>query len=689
MSTEPIAGADIGGTFTDIVVLHDGRLSVDKVLNDPADLAGTVINGLAGPLAQLGASATDVGALLHATTVATNALLERRGTTVGLITNEGFEDLLEIGRQRSPDPFDPHARRPAPLVDRGLVAGVRGRLSATGEVLTPLDEDGVLRAYEQLIARGVGAIAVCLLHSHVNPAHELAVLDLASRVSGHRPPLFLSHQISPEAREYERTSTTSIAAYLSEAVGTYVGELATRVRQFGGSAPLWVMKSNGGIVPSRMAVDHPHQLVESGPAAGVVGAACWARELGIDDLMTFDMGGTTAKAALIIGGQPGMNHNFEVGGAAHAGDFLVKDTGYPLRTPVVDLAEVGTGGGSIAWLDDAAALRVGPRSAGADPGPACYGRGGSDPTVTDADMVLGYLGNFDGSCMLDLDLESARVAITRLAGDLGLTVEATGEGIVSLAAAQMADAVRLVSVSRGQDPRRLPLMAFGGAGPVHAWAVARILGIERLLIPPAPGVASAIGLLTAKYAIEQTRGVLLRGDSEQDCGELRSVASELERSCTELQRAGAGSGGPAPDTRYQLAMRYRGQSYEIDVTLADVDAINPVSLMSEFAREHERVYGFAGQRRPLEVTVVRVTQNRPVVQYVAAGIPRERVPTQTVPAWFDGRWWDCQAIDRMDVGDRPIEGPLLVRQPDTTTVVPPGARAVADAAGYLTIEGLA
>jgi N-methylhydantoinase A len=680
VNTKLLAAVDIGGTFTDIVII-DSRSSgsvrhTAKVPSSPSDPAGAVLGGLQQVLSSIGRTLADLDSVMHATTVATNALLERTGSRVAFCTNTGFEDLLQIGRQRNPDPFDLSRSKLVPLAQSGDVIGVPGRLNAVGEVVDDVAVDAAVDRVRTLVADGVQAVAICLLHAHVNGAHERALRDaLAYAVPG--LPVIMSHEVAPEAREYERASTSVISAYLFGAVNRYLTELTDRLSSHGGPKAVWVMGSSGGMLPASLAAQQAHALIESGPAAGVIGAAGWATGLDVSDLITFDMGGTTAKGALVVGGKPRLNYDYEVGGPAHAGNFLMKDTGYPLRSPVVDLAEVGTGGGSIVWEDAAGSLRVGPRSAGAEPGPACYGKGGVEPTVTDADAVLGRNSNFRGNSIGTIDVERAREAFRPLAKSRGTTVEDVAEGALALAAAQMADAIRLVTSSRGHDPRSLAMMPFGGAGPVHAWAVARHLGIRRLIVPPVPGVASAVGLLSAPFTVEQAQGVRLGVDFDRDLAAAMDVITELtERAHAVRDRSGrTDASGAAPTTVVSLGMRYVGQSYEVVVDLPDDQVrIDRDELVAAFRSSHEQAYGFAGSGRNAEIVVVRLRMLEALTAPPSANAPAaESVDRPTSPVMFDGTWWDAELVERAAVGDRVVTGPALIQQADTTTVVPPGA----------------
>ena len=676
MSEELRIAVDIGGTFTDVVAAIGERLVTTKVPSTPADLSLGVVEGIAAVTRQLGAQPSQIAVVIHATTAATNALLERRGARVGLVVTEGFRDILEIGRQRRYDPYDLQTPKLAPLVPRDLVIEVAERLDAQGNVVRALDEASVREASALLHAAGVEAIAVSFLHAYRNPVHERR----AEALLRDGVPVFVSHDIVPEAREFERTSTTVIAAYLAPIIVQYLAALEQRLSDIGAPRHFWVMKSSGGLFASDAARSHPEELVESGPAAGVIGAAAAARELGELDIISFDMGGTTAKAALIRGGTPRLNYEYEVGGAAHAGGFLHKGTGYPLRIPVIDLAEVGTGGGSIAWMDEAGALRIGPRSAGAVPGPACYGRGGTEPTVTDADLALGYLDAEAASQYLgSLDLDRARAAIeVHVARPLHLTIEEAARGIFDLANAQMADAVRLVSVAKGFDPRELVMIPFGGAGPIHAWAIARELGITRILIPPHPGVYSAVGLLGADIRVDLARGLRIRLADAQARADIERIGAELERDARALlERQGQNLSDIA--VSHAADMRYVGQSYEITVPIEHL-----AHLREAFDVEHERAYGQANAGAPVEIITLRVVASVPGARLRFRGSGDSYTAQASARTMqFDGRALAVPVVARGTLDENGVLGPTAVVQSDTTTIVPPGGRLRAAANGFL------
>lgn len=667
---------DIGGTFTDVMAVQGDRVSAAKVLSTPEDLSVGVMSGIEAAVSQLGARVADIAFVVHATTAATNALLERRGARVGLIVTDGFRDILEIGRQRRFDPYDLQRPKLAPLVPRERVVEVPERLDAGGNILIALDEAAVRAAFAVLRAQDVDAIAVSFIHAYRDPRHEQRVLELATAdLIGAETAVFASHRIAPEAREFERTSTTVIAAYLAPVVGHYLQALAEKLEAGGASRRYWVMKSSGGLFDSEVARAHPEELVESGPAAGVIGAASVARDLGIPDIISFDMGGTTAKASLIHGGVPAMNYEYEVGGAAHAGGFLQKGTGHPLRVPVIDLAEVGTGGGSIAWIDEGGALRVGPRSAGASPGPVCYGRGGTEPTVTDADLVLGYLDEVgSGQYLGRMSLDAARDAIkTRIADPLGMSVEVAARGIFDLANAQMADAVRLVSVAKGVDPRELTLVAFGGAGPVHAWAIAQQLLIGTILIPPHPGVYSAVGLLGADFRVDLSRGVRVALAGTAAGADLSQIFSLLATEATK-EMLSQGHAADSVEIRYAADMRYVGQSYEVNVGLPVRAPVDTEQAQAAFHAEHARLYGHASEGEPVEVITVRVSASTAGAPPSLAGDAPPAAPLQhrTRDLSFEGAVLPTQVHSRAGLG-AVTDGPAAIEQSDTTIIVPPGA----------------
>ena len=518
-------GIDIGGTFTDIVATtSDGRVITHKIASTPHDYGEGIIDGLRALLEPRNGMVADV---LHGTTIGSNTILEGKGARTALITTKGFRDILEIRDLRMPVLYDLHWTKPRALVERRLRLEVIEKLRPDGSVATPLDAASVTAAIDMLRGEAVQSVAICLLHSYANPAHERAVAD-AVRAALPDVAISVSHEILPEIKEYPRTSTTVINAYVQPVVRAYVTSLVARLRELGIEAPLQLMQSNGGLASADFAAIAPAHIIESGPAAGVVGGAALATKLNEPRVITFDMGGTTAKAGLVENGEVLRSEALEVGAGVMAGSRLLVGAGYLLKLPAIDLAEVGAGGGSICRLDAGGAPKVGPDSAGADPGPVCYGRGGTEPTITDCNLVLGYLdpaGLVGGA--LKLDVDAARSAIARsLAEPLHRSVEEAAFGMLRLASASMMRAIRAVSVERGRDPRQFALLAFGGNGPLFAAAIAAELGIARVIVPPLPGVFSAFGLLVADTEHHSTQSLRMRLD-EADAARITTVLETL------------------------------------------------------------------------------------------------------------------------------------------------------------------
>ena len=492
--------ADIGGTFTDIVLLsRSGRYWTKKVSSTPDDFARGVIEGMKLLLEEEDLLGSDLAEIIHGTTVATNAVLENKGAKTALVTTRGFRDVLELRRLRVPQLYNAFYRPPEPLVERRLRLEVDERMGPGGTVIRQLDEDSLTPALDRLRTDAPEAVAVCLIHSYSNPEHEKRVGEII-RKELPEAYISLSVEVLPEIREYERTSTTVINAYLGPIIKNYLDSLVRQLQESGTNSPVRIMQSNGGLMSARRAAEAPVHILESGPAAGVVAAEEMGKRIGLKRIIAFDMGGTTAKASLIENGQRSWTTEYEVGAGISLSSRLVKGGGYAVKVPVMDLAEVGAGGGSIVWIDRGGALRVGPQSAGAVPGPVCYGLGGKDPTVTDANLVLGYINPVQlagGSVALrgDIAVESLRVNV---AERLGLSLLEAAYGVHTIANISMIRAIRAVSTYRGRDPREFALLAFGGSGPIHAVGIARSLDISQVVIPPSPGVFSAIGLLEAQ-----------------------------------------------------------------------------------------------------------------------------------------------------------------------------------------------
>ena len=677
-----LIGVDIGGTFTDIVALDGaGRLVLAKVPSTPKDLLEGIGHAVARVLALAGAPASSVERFIHGTTVATNAVLEQKGAVTAVLTTEGFEDVLEMGRQKRSRMYDldMDAETPTFVAPRRRRIGIRERLDARGAVLVPLDEDQVRAAVAALARDGVQALAVCYLFSFVDPAHERRTREICREVAPELS-VSLSSDVDPTFREYERLVVTAFDAYLGPVVKRYLAGLAVTLRGLGiGGVPL-VMRSRGGIVSAGLAAQEPVTLFLSGPAGGVVGARFAAARSGVADFVSLDMGGTSNDVAVVRGGQPLIAAEGSIGP-------------YPVRTPMVDVNTIGAGGGSIAWIDGAGGLRVGPLSAGADPGPACYGRGGEQATVTDANVLLGYLDpeRFAGGLMR-LDVAAAERAVGAVGRRLGLSPSAAAAGIHRVINARMADQIRLVTVKRGYDPRRFSLVVLGGAGPVHGVALAEEMGRAEVIVPEAPGVLAAFGLLAA--AIEHQHARTLPGRA--DALDLAAVA----RCLADLDAAGrarmAEEGVPAEAVRvaYAADMRYVGQAYELEVPLAaPVTAAAVAEAVRAFHAAHERVYGYARAEQPVELVNFRAVHRYPLPE------PRLEPPAPGTralgearvgerPAHFGAAGFVPTAIydrARLPLGAS-VPGPAIVEQTDTTTVIPPGYAAAVDPSGNLRIR---
>ncbi|HKF75537.1 MAG TPA: hydantoinase/oxoprolinase family protein [Candidatus Dormibacteraeota bacterium] len=686
-------GVDIGGTFTDGMLIDEatGEVSIAKVLSTPADPAAGFLEATARIVREDGVRPADVRFVVHGTTVATNAIIEGRTARTGFVTTEGFRDMLEIARQTRPSLYDLRFEKPPPLVGRDLAFGIPERLDAEGRVLAELDEGAVREAARELGRLGVESVAVCLLHSYVNPSHERRVAELI----GEELPgvlVSISSDVAPEIREYLRASTTVINASIRPVVAGYLANVEARLRDAGIAAELLVMQSSGGVYSSRAAGERPAFMVESGPAAGVIAAAALGAGLDRPEIISFDMGGTTAKVGLIRGGEPTITKEYQVGASAHAGIAGLAASGYPLRTPVIDLVEIGAGGGSIAWVDSGGMLRVGPRSAGADPGPVCYGRGGTEPTISDANVVLGRLDpDYFLGGEIPLDVERARDAIERrCAEQLGMGVIACANGIIEIANAAMVNALHLVSVQRGYDPRHFALVAFGGAGPVHANTLARDTAIPEVIVPPRPGIFSAMGLLSTDLRRDHL-ATFLRPAAAIDPVELEAAFQRLESGAVAELRAERMADADIASSRF-LDVRYLGQSYELPIPVQP-GAFGAGALAAaerHFHQEHERAYGHSAPEEPLEVVSVRVV----AVGRIARPEPRavgkrdEPAPRTLRPVYFaelDG-FTDCPIYDRYSLGEGArISGPAIVEELDSTTVLHPGYAASVDRHGNLLI----
>jgi N-methylhydantoinase A len=688
-------GVDIGGTFTDIVFLgeHGERLT-KKVSSTVDNYATAIVDGLATLICETGVDA-EIVELLHGTTVASNAILELKGARTGLITTRGFRDVLEIRTLRMPRLYDLSWTKPPPLVERYLRVEVDERINAKGEVERPLAEAVAARAIQKLADEGVEAIAVCLIHSYANPVHEQLIKEIAARMAPSLT-LCISSEVLPEIKEYERTSTTVINAYVRPIVEKYLSSLTAELTRIGVEAPLLLMQSNGGLTTAKAAALRPMNIIESGPAAGVVGVQALARQIGIGKAISFDMGGTTAKASLIENGEVTRALEYSVGGGVMIGSRLLSGAGYTLKVPAIDLAEVGAGGGSIIWIDAGGALQVGPQSAGASPGPVCYDTGGTEPTLTDANVVLGYINpdQLVGGAVKLNAAKSRLVMEERIAGPLGMSLEKAAHGAFLIAGSNMIRAIKAVSSERGRDPREYALVAFGGNGPLFAAAMAEALMIGRVLIPPSAGVFSAYGLLYSDvaYQFTKTRKALL---AEIAPTELSAILGELEMDAR-TRLAEDGFSADRVELTRRAALHYQGQSFELEVPLpAGAIGEAELALIEEaYGIEHEKTYGHrAGADEPVELVTLKVVgrglPDAPRAALAAnAELPRGVLIAEPVRRAYFGPacgWQDTQVINRADLVE-PRSGPCIVEEYDATCIVPPGARASLDRFGNIVME---
>ena len=649
-------GVDVGGTFTDAALAGHGRLFTAKVPTTPADQSEGVIAAVEEVLARAGLDPGDVDRFAHGMTVATNALLEERGARTALVTTGGFGDVLAIGRQARPQLYRPCAQPPEVLVPSERRFEVAERVTPEG-VAQPLSADSLADALARIEESRAESVAICLLHSYVDAAHERAIADaLAERLP--QVHVSASHEVLNVFREYERTSTTVIDAYLSPLLGRYLERLASRARERGLPVPA-IMSSGGGLIESDTAAAHAALTVLSGPAAGAVGAAILGRRAGADHVLSFDMGGTSTDVAVVDDGEVRQSTQQTIAGRA-------------LQLPMVDVHTVGAGGGSIGWADPGGALRVGPRSAGADPGPACYGRGGTVPTVTDANLVLGYLGA--GAALAGdvvLDGEAAERAVDALGRRLGLDRAATAWGIARVADHEMAQALRVVTVERGVDPRGYALVCFGGAGPMHAARLAEELEIERVICPSGAGVLSAVGLVVSGARRDFVRSVLL-AEPAVAAGEGADAAAEL------ADRARAELPGARLEASYDL--RYHGQAHELTVP-APLDA-SAASLRAGFDAAHQERYGYADDQAEIELVNVRVAAIADAPQ-LALGTGGERAPVEEHKrvARFGDDVLEAAVVRGEPAAGARFDGPAILELPETTVVVPPGWQAVSEESG--------
>jgi N-methylhydantoinase A len=683
-------GVDIGGTFTDVVLLGaDGSVHSAKVLSTPDDYARGVVEGAIDLLAERGVGGDEIADVVHASTVASNTILEGRGARTALVTTEGFRDVLEMRRLRIPVLYDIQFEVTPPLVPRRLRYEVRERLGPRGEGWVELDEESVRSAARQIRDEGVEAVAIALLHAYADDRHERRVEAIVRAVVGDDVYVTRSSEILPEIREYERTSTTVVNAYVGPSIGRYLRSLVGRLRDAGIEARLDVMQSSGGTLTPGTAEREPAHLIESGPAAGVMACSYLGRLTGRGQLISLDMGGTTAKAAIVEDGLPVRTSEYEVGAGINLSSKLVKGGGHPVKLPFIDVSEIGAGGGSIVSIDPLGSVSVGPVSAGSVPGPACYGIGGDEPTLTDALLVLGYLGAAQlGGGAITLDPDRARLALDRVvATPLGRSVEEAAHGVLLLAVATMTRAVKAVTTYRGRDPRDFTLCAFGGNGPLTGVEVARALGIRRVLVPPAPGVFSALGLLFSDTEHEVVRTLMLRGD-DITAERLESAFGRLE---TEARAHVDRDGDAAVVVSRSADVRFAGQAYELPVPVPTGE-IDVARLRADFVAEHVRTYGHGSADDTVDVVSVRALarlERTAAQRYDPVAAIRSTPPMEGSRLAYFGPvsgLVETTVCNRAWLLGKSARGPLLVDEPDSTCVVPPGCVARVDDHGNIEVE---
>ena len=687
------AGADIGGTFTDLVLLSSqGRLFKRKVPSTPEDYSRGISQGLDALLREIGAKPGDLTEIVHATTVATNTILEGKGARTALITTRGFRDVLEIGRLRVPRLYDLAYVKPKQLASRRHRYEVSERMAADGTVDTPIELEELGSIARSIIEERIEAVAVCLLNSYSNPEHEIAVRDQLALLLPSAVYVSCSFEVLPEIREYERTSTTVVNAYLGPIVRSYLSALTGRLRAMGASCPVRIMHSAGGLMTAEAAISKPAYIIESGPAAGVIAGAYMARLAGYADVITVDMGGTTAKAAIIEAGEPARTTEYEVGAGINVSSKLVKGGGHSVKLPFIDVSEIGAGGGSLVGFDEGGLLTVGPESAGSVPGPACYGNGNDVPTLTDAFVALGYLnptGIAGGT--VGIDAARARHALeVCVAQRISKPLPDAALGVQAIATATMSRAVKAVSTYRGRDPREFVLFAFGGNGPMIAVEIAKAMGMRTVLIPPNPGVFSAMGLLFSSIEHEFTAADF-RSLSSSDGEALEEGFIRLEDRALAAMRAEGYAEGALTLERF-CDLRYEGQAYELTVATPSVgNAQTSVEhALDGYHAEHRRTYGHAVPGNPVELVNRRVK-----VRVARSGggdadpwsVVASDAPTGWRNAWFDGCGEvSTPVVQRGHLVGRSRAGPLIVEEYDSTLVVPPGAVATTDRFGNIVVE---
>lgn len=691
-------GADVGGTFTDLVLLRsDGHVVTKKMHSGRGGYHQPILDGVKQLLAETGAKPSAITEVCHGSTIATNALIQRQGALTGLLTTKGFRDVLELRRLRRPNSNDLLWDKPEPLVPRRLRLEVQERMSAQGEVLVHLDTAGVRRAIETLVHQGAESVAVCLLNSPFNPVHEEAIAGIL-RQEYPSLAVSISTEVFSAIREYERTSTTVVNAYVMPLVATYLAAFRKGLTEMGIEAPLLIMGSNGGVITARVAMERPALVVESGPAAGVIGASEIAKEVKVQNLVCMDMGGTTTKAAMLEDGQPSFAPEHEVGGETSQGSWLGQGGGYHLLGRCIDLSEIGAGGGSIVSVDAAGGITVGPRSAGATPGPICYGSGGVEPTITDANVLIGYLNPkylLGGGLVLDVD-STRRIFEQKVARPTGLALDEAAHGVHRVANSTMARSIGTVTTGRGRDVREMALCVFGGGGPVHAAGIAEILGIHRIIIPPSPGVFSAVGMLCSQPQVEFVQA-FWRVLSEIDSSTLEAGFRDLEERAVNTLRAEGFEPAHIEMLRWVDA-KYVDQVHELMVHVPNTsDKVQILASLAEaFAQEHERHYGHRAAEEPIQLVNLRVIgrvrsqegNHQLSLKQLGESLYRKQSRKQIRSAYFgkDQGWVNTPVISRAELSDRPIHGPLIIEEYDSTIVVPPNFYTSVDAFWNVILE---
>ena len=679
-------GIDIGGTFTDLVVSgDDGMFRTKKLLSTPDDYGRGIGEGLRYLMDEHAIAAGAITGIVHATTVATNAILEAKGAKTALITTEGFRDVLEMRRLRIPEMYTLNYRKPDPLVPRRHRLEVVERLGPKGEVRVPLDQESVRVAAERIASCDIEAVAISLLHAYANPAHERRIAEIVRETVDPNVFITCSSDILPVIREYERTSTTVINAYLGPALREYLSGLRRHLDGLGIAAPLQIMKSDGGIMSMDMAAARPAYLVESGPAAGVIGAAHATAETDLAGCISLDMGGTTAKASIVEGGAVAKTGDYEVGAGINLSSKLVMGGGYALKLPVIDISEIGAGGGSIVAVDEGGLMRVGPESAGADPGPAAYDMGGTSPTFTDAAVVLGYLNpDYLVGGALKLDARKARnILDAQVASPLDTDLLNCAYGVYQVACGTMVRAVKAVSTYRGRDPRDFSLFTFGGNGPVVAAAIADLLEMVRIVVPPNPGVFSAYGLLQSDIEHEVMQAFLARLSNISEV-EFAERFQEIQSDLTATMRQEGYEAADFTIARF-ADLRYSGQAHEL--TIAVRDNIDFISLAKDFGDEHEGTYGHKAETEEVESVALRVVASVAVEKF--SGSVTSQIGEERRRAAFFGPNYgsvEVAVIGRVGLGNGPRSGPLIIEEYDATCVVPPGWTAALDREGNIVMR---